>query len=153
MQYKEITGSLLQAPENYYLVTECSIDLDFSRGLNAELDRIYNLKSNLESKYTRNLHFYKQDIHNIQPSTGVVLGRVICLFTKNKIYECTSLDMIEECLEELSEICNMYKIGHLAIPRLGSIDGLDWGMVKKLLIQHLNLPYPEWVSIYHLSED
>ena len=73
---------------------------------------------------------------------------VINFTTKNKVYDRTRYEWIENGLVNLRKLCNDYDIKSIAIPKLGcELGRLDWRIVNMLIKRHLK---DDERTVYHI---
>jgi len=113
----------------YYLAHCISADFGMSGGIVLEFNKRFDMKNKLIKTFPNYLNEWVK-------SDCILYGNVLNLVTKERVYHKPTYESLKCSLVQMKEICEMYNIMKIAMPRIGcGIDGLDWDIVKEILIE------------------
>jgi len=120
---KEVNGSLIEAPEEYHIVSEIAKHYNFMSGVNYELKQKFNTNQMLTpSKSIGEVNYLKNKDRYI-----------IYLTTKNKNKQKTTYENIYLSLLNLKLLCEKQALNKLAMNKLGFNDKLEWSRVRAMI--------------------
>jgi hypothetical protein len=122
MTYTEESGSVFDIDiDKYYLAHCVSKDFALGKGIAVEFERRFRLRHILIRS-------------NGQIGDAVLVGRVFNLITKPIKCSKPTYYTLESTLIKMRELCNLYNIEYLAMPRIAcGLDRLTWSKVRAMI--------------------
>lgn len=123
MILNEKKGNLFELDNDKYFFAHCiSSDYELGKGIAVEFQKRFNLKCRLNN------------IGSGKYPEVITIDNIFNLVTKSNYWNKPTYITITNCIEEMAELCEQYKIKYLAIPKIGcGLDRLQWGKVREII--------------------
>lgn len=131
MKYEERKQNLFEMDDSYYLAHCISSDFAMGKGIAVEFTR-RGIKRRLQESYPDYVNHYH---HHKKKGDVIYIGpNVFNLVTKERYFEKPTYESLRNSLSRLHNICRVYEIKKLAMPKIGcGLDGLDWNEVSDMI--------------------
>ena len=130
MKMNEIEMNIFNVPQGYYLAQGISKDLDFSVGLPAQFNKVYNMSEKLEAIADD----YAEYELEIEVGEVVIMDNVFNLVVKETSYDKPNRGAFIDALREMCDLAEYLGIKKIAIPRICcGQNGFKWEQVKTLI--------------------
>jgi len=138
MMYKEIEEDFFDAPRYMTLACEVSADCIYNKTdtITRVLDEVYHAGDELRKmKANRNLKWNKEGMCVFTQSyfNQTPQWNVANLITKKTIDDCATYETIGQALTSLCKRGTRLGLTDIAMPEIGTEDGLDWEKIKDII--------------------
>lgn len=128
MIYKEEIKDLFTVSDDYCLAHCISADFAMGKGIVLELNKRFNMKDILQTKYPDYINYYS---HHRVGGDCILEGRILNLITKERYFHKPTIVTMRLALEKMKNICFENEITKIAMPTIGSgLDKLNWDDVS-----------------------
>ena len=130
MKMTEIQMDIFSVPQGYYLAQGISRDFDFSVGLPAQFEKVYNMREKLEAIEA---DFNECDIE-IYVGEAIVVDNVFNLIVKETSYDAPIRGAFLDALSEMKFMAEHLGVTKIAMPHICcGKNGFEWEQVKALI--------------------
>lgn len=131
MIYIEESRDLFSVSEEYFLCHCISADFALGRGIAVELNKRFNMRDILKTRYPHYLIDWKLGGYS---GDCILEGRVLNLVTKERYFNKPTMHSMASALKTMRYICEEEGISKIAMPRIGcGLDKLPYDEVSNLI--------------------